>query len=298
MAEHPLVNRMSAFPLLVYAIYLATGAAVGLLSGLFGIGGGLVMVPALLVCFTAAGVPADSIPPLALGTSLSVICFASALTSRENLRVGCLAQPFSKRMLTLVGFLATGVVVGARASMHLPLQAVLLFIGVLQIAVGAWMWSTTVRPVAVVRPLGEGAAAQDRLGVAGAGTLLFVTGGISSIGGIGGAIFMTPYFTKAGIEFRQAAALSTFFGSIVGGVGFVSYGLLAQPTEPVPMSIGYVSVPAFASMAAGSVLLVRHGARLSRRLSKATLTRGFCCFLFASGLKLLLPLGLVGMHTV
>ena len=279
---------------LVHAVYLATGATAGLLSGLLGIGGGLVMVPALFVCFAVAGMPAEAVPPLALGTSLTVVCLVSALTSRENLRLGHLAGPFSTRMAVMAACLAVGVAAGAWASTQLPARDLLRLLGLFQIAIGMRMWLAATGATRQPAGIGPDTAAQDRLCLPGACTLLFVTGGVSSIGGVGGATLMTPYFTRAGIEYRQAAALSTFFGCVVGAAGFVSYGLLARPVEPLPASIGYVSLPAVASMAIGSVLLVRVGAELSRRVSRAMLTRGFCCFLFASGLKLLLPLGLAG----
>lgn len=54
--------------------------------------------------------------------------------------------------------------------------------------------------------------------------------------------------------------------------------------------IGFVSLPAFAGMAAGSLFLARTGARLSQRLSRSTLTQGFCVFLFVSAPRLVLPL--------
>jgi len=163
-------------------------------------------------------------------------------------------------------------------------------IGVFQILVAAWMGFRSPRPSAAAEADRDGEAAQDRLPARGAGAFLFLTGGVSSIGGIGGATLMIPYFSGAGIAYPKAAALSTFFGCVVGGFGFVAYGLLAHPQDAVPMSIGYVSLPAFASLAAGSLLLVRFGARLSRRVPKALLTRGFCVFLLVSGGKLLLSI--------
>jgi uncharacterized membrane protein YfcA len=280
----------------VYVVYLATGAAAGLMSGLFGIGGGLIMVPALLACFAVAGLPPAAVPALALGTSLTAICFTSALASREHFRIGNLKCPFSRRMLGLVGFLAAGVVAGAGISTHLPRNAVLLCIAVFEIGVAGWMLFMSFRPAAGAgRVDGATGLPQERLDTRWSGAFLALTGAVSSIGGIGGATLMIPYFAKAGIEYPKAAALSTFFGSVIGGFGFFSYALLAHPATRIPMSIGYVSLPAFASMALGSYFLVRYGARLSTRLSKVALTRGFCCFLLASGGKVLVPLAVAAI---
>ncbi len=274
--------------LLAYPVYVVTGAAAGLMSGVFGIGGGLVMVPALLACFALAGVPAESIPAMALGTSLTAVCFASVVASREHHRNGNLEQPFSPRMLKLALLLAVGVMAGALVSTRLPKDHLLLAIAVFQVTVGSWMWFTTLRPAASVS-MAPGDVAVDGLRSRWTGTFLLLTGGISSIGGIGGATLMIPYFSQTGMAYPKAAALSTFFGSVIGGFGFVAYALLAHPAVDVPLSIGYVSLPAFAAMAAGSFFMVRLGVRLSRRLSKSMLTRGFCCFLFLSGGTALLP---------
>jgi hypothetical protein len=285
---------------LVYVAYVVTGAAAGLMSGLFGIGGGLVMVPALLVCFAVAGVPADSIPALALGTSLTAICFASALASREHVRIGNLARPFSARMLLMAVFLALGVMAGADISTHLARDRVLVCIAAFQLVVAAWMFFGSLqrapRSGSAVDADVEGVA-QARLRPFSASAFLALTGVVSSIGGIGGATLMIPFFSHVGIEYRKAAALSTFFGCVIGAFGFVSFGILAHPRAALPMTVGYVSLPALASMVAGSYFLVRFGARLSKRLSKTVLTRGFCLFLVASGAKVLLPLALATLAT-
>ncbi|MEO5881765.1 MAG: sulfite exporter TauE/SafE family protein [Caldimonas sp.] len=282
--------------LATFAIYVAVGAAAGLMSGLFGIGGGLVMVPALLGGFALAGMPAESIPGLALGTSLSVICLTSALASREHWRIGNLVQPFSDPMPRLAAMLGVGVVAGAAVSTRLPKEVVLLSIAVLQVSVAICMARKTFRPaqpsIASLAPARPHEPPQGQLHAARAGAFLVVTGAVSSIGGIGGATLMIPYFSRAGIDYPKAAALSSFFGCVIGAFGCLSYAFLAQPPSAIPLAVGYVSLPAFACMALGSLLCVRHGARLSMRLSKATLTRGFCCFLFASGGKILLPMAM------
>ncbi len=279
-----------------FAIYVVVGAAAGLMSGLFGIGGGLVMVPALLACFALAGMPAEHIPALALGTSLSVICLTSAMASREHWRIGNLVQPFSGPTLRLAAMLGLGVVAGAAVSTRLPKEVVLLWIAIFQVTVAICMARRTFRPAAPsitsVAPARSDEPPQRQLNATQAGAFLVVTGAVSSIGGIGGATLMIPYFSRAGIDYPKAAALSTFFGCVIGAFGCLSYAFLARPTSAIPLAVGYVSLPAFASMALGSLLCVRHGARLSLRLSKATLTRGFCCFLLASGGQVLLPLAM------
>lgn len=280
----------------IYALYLATGAVTGLLAGLLGIGGGLIMVPALLACFPAVGVPAASIPALALGTSLTTICVSSLLASHEHVRVGNLSQPFSGPMPRLMAWLAIGVLAGTALATRLPVRAVVACVAVFQIFVASRMLHRSLKPQA---DIAAGAAnantvetAQSRLDAKRAGPFFVATGALCSIAGIAGTSLMVPYFRARGIEHRKAAALATWFNCIIGALGFVSYGLLAGPDRAIPMALGYVSLPALAGLAFGTSLFVRYGARLSRRLPPALLMRGFCCFLYVSGGKALFAIAL------
>lgn len=276
--------------LTVFAIYLATGAISGLASGLFGIGGGLVMVPALLACFAQSGVAPESIPALALGTSLTSIAFTSFVASREHLRLGNLSKPWSASMAWLVAFLCAGVFAGSALATTLPRAAILACIGAFQLAVAAWMLRASFLPKPASGESSAPAPAHESIPAWRSRLFMALTGSVSAIGGIGGATLMIPYFSSQGVDYRRAAALSTFLGCSIGLFGFASYAFFAHPSSPIPMSLGFVSLPAFASMAFGSFFLVKAGARLSRRISPKILTRGFCVFLSASAAKMLLPL--------
>lgn len=278
----------------IHLIYITTGALAGLTAGLLGIGGGLVMVPALLVCFALAGMPAEVIPALALGTSLANVCFASALASREQARLGQLSHPFSVRMLAFAACLALGMAAGASVTTRLPHEVLLWCLAIFQLAMGAWMLWGSCRRARVAPPAAEDQQpAQDRLRPAATGAYLVLTGAVCSVSGIGGATLVIPYALAAGVDYRRAAALASFFGCMVGAAGFVSYGLLTRPAQPLPGCLGYVSVPAFISLALGSLLFVRMGARWSQRWSKQALTRAFSICLLASGFKALLPLAVL-----
>lgn len=187
------------------ALLVSTGCPVacpgaGLMAGLFGIGGGPVMVPVLRVCFGAAGLPAEVIPPLALGTSLTTIGVTGALASRQHFRLGNLAQPCSARMRGLAAWLAAGVVAGAAVATRLPRNGMLLAVTQLQIGVATRMWLATPRP-----PTPDTAPAQPvagRLRSRWAAPFMCLTGWVSAVGGIGGAALMVPCFIGAGLDHR------------------------------------------------------------------------------------------------
>ncbi len=277
-------------------LYVGAGAVAGLASGLLGIGGGLVMVPVLLSGFALAGIAPEAIPALALGTSLSAVAVTCLVASRAHWRHGTLRLPPAAATVRMTAALVAGVVAGSALAAHLPRQAVLAGIALFQVTVAVLMLRRSAGAATVAT--GEGGAdATARLAGSGAARFMALTGIVSASGGVGGATLMVPYFTHRGLAITHAAALSTFFGCVIGAIGAASYALLGHPPVPVPLAIGYVSLPAFACLALGSALLVPVGARLSRRLSKEVLTRAFCALLLVSGARVLMPLAAAAFTT-
>lgn len=276
----------------VLPTYLIAGAVAGLLSGLLGIGGGLVMVPALLLCFSVLDIPPNVVPALALGTSLATIAITAFLSARAHYKIGNLVDPFSWRMRLLAVSLAIGVVIGARITTNLSREHLYSAIGIFQFIVAAWMWRRSMLPFADRAGDAENLAEppQNMLPRLSARWFFGLVGIVSSISGIGGATLMVPYFDRFSIPFARAAALSTYFGCVIGVLGFVSYGLIESPPQPIAWSLGYVNLPAVAAMAGGSYYLTKIGAKLSKKIPGKTLTKGFSLLLFGSSAKLLLSL--------
>lgn len=273
----------------MYVAYMLAGALSGLLSGLFGIAGGLIMVPTLLVCFAWTGVAADAIGPSALGTSLAAILFTNGLSSWFNHRQKALREPFSRSARFLSVALGLGVTAGTVFSTALPRTPLIVCIAVLQAALSAWlMRSTFFQPAreATTSPL----AAQDRLPPWSSRAVMATTGFLSAVGGTGGSSLLVPFLRSQGIDQRESTAFATYLSCIVGAAGFIGYGLLAKPHTPLEQAIGYVHVPALVCMVAGSVLLVRLGTQLSGRIRPVVLTRSFCVLLMFSASRMLLPL--------
>lgn len=276
----------------VITAYLFSGAMAGILSGLLGIGGGLVMVPALLFCFSVLKIAPDVIPALALGTSLTTIAITAFFSCRAHYKLGNLADPFSKKMRLLSLSLAIGVIVGAHITTKLSREHLFVAIGSFQFLVAIWMWRRSMFPVAS-RVIGDQSMSklpQDMLPNQSTQVFFAGVGAISSISGIGGATLMIPYFDRFAIPYAKSAALSSCFGCVIGLLGFLSYGLLASASQDIGWSIGYVNLPAVAAMAAGSYYMTSVGAKLSNRLSGKTLSKTFAALLLLSSAKLLLPI--------
>lgn len=170
-------------------------------------------------------------------------------------------------MRVLAAWLVVGVLAGTLLSTRLPQRGALLAIAVFQIIVGCQMLRASFRPAPAASGLSKAQLQADLvpqqrllLQPQQARAFLLLTGMVSALGGIGGATLLVPYFKRAGIEYSQAAALSSGFGCVIGAAGCLSYALLGQADASIPMTLGSVNLPAFASLALGASLLWCAGA--------------------------------------
>jgi len=254
--------------------FLALGGVAGVLAGLLGVGGGLVIVPALLWVFRADGVDEAAVAHLAVGTSLATIVATSLSSIRAHHRRGAVLWP-------VVGRLAPGIVVGALLG---AVIADRMATDWLQRVVGVFALTVAVQMLIGTRTEAH-RALPGRLGLAGAGTVI---GAVSGLVGIGGGSLTVPFLSWCSVDIRRAVATSAACGfpiALAGAIGFVLVGW-GLPELP-PLSTGFVHWPAFAGVAAASVLTAPLGARLAHSLPVATLRRVFAAVLVLVGLKLL-----------
>lgn len=261
-------------PLAALAL-LATGALAGLAAGLLGIGGGAVIVPALLVLLPAFGAGGPWTPHQAVATSLATVVAAGSASALSHHRRGAVRWGLVRR-------LAPGIVIGAGCGAlvagWLPalwlkrLFAVFLLVSGVRMLVAAGAH-------AAARPLPAG----RQLAAAGG-----AIGALSAVLGIGGGVMLVPYLARHGVLLRQAVATSSACGvplALVGSLGFVLSG---WGREGLPAgSLGFVLWPAALAVAAAAVPLATVGARLAHRLPTATLKRVFSVLLLIVGLRLL-----------
>jgi len=267
--------------MLEISMYLALGAFAGVLAGLLGVGGGIVIVPLLLLIF--GGLPwgeaqAASLAHLALGTSLASIVFTSVSSVRAHHRRGAVDWPLVKRM-------SPALVVGTLAGSWLAGQ---LSTPLLKSVFVAFAFYVGIQMLMNYRPA-PGRELPGALGLHAAG------GGIgifSSLVGIGGGSVSVPFMSWCNVPLHRAIASSAALGfpiAVAGALGFVVNGLLAQAKGQVlpPHSLGYVYLPALAAIALASVLTAPLGARLAHALPVARLKRMFAVLLLLLGARML-----------
>ncbi len=257
------------------AAYLATGIASGVLAGLFGVGGGVVVVPALIFVFARVGLAPDWIPHLAVGTSLAAIVATGATSAYAHHRHGAVRWD-------LVRSLAPGIVIGAWAGAalagFLSDEWLKRIFGCFLLCVGGRMLLHRADTTRRAMPGTPGMFA------AGAGI-----GALSALVGIGGGTITVPFLSRVGIDMRGAVATSSACGVPIALAGALGFMVVGWGREGLPAaSTGFVYWPAVAAILAASVPMAPVGAHLAHRLPVDQLKRVFSVLLLILGARLLI----------
>ncbi len=256
-------------------IYLVTGAIAGLMAGLFGVGGGMIMVPALAIVLPAQGTAAAITMQVAVGTSLAVISATSISSMRRHHQHQAVLWPVVRAMA--IG-LIVGAVAGAFLADILPSRRLAQIVGIGALLTALQMWLD-------LRPRGHTAVP----GAAGLATAGGVIGTLSSLIGIGGGSLTVPFLSWCSVPIRQAVGTAAACGVPIawaGAAGFVMAGL-GEPGRP-DWSLGYVSLPGFLGIALAGVFTAPLGANLAHRLPPKVLKRSLAVLLTLIGLQMLL----------
>ncbi len=261
--------------LLSLAVLLVAGASAGFLSGLLGIGGGLLVVAALSLALPALGVPRAEVMHVSVATSMATIVLTLASSATAHIRRGSVAWASGM-------WLAPGMVIGGFAGAHVAqlLSAQALRWGITVFcAVTAWrMASSRKRAVRADGP--EEVPRSPWLLAAGTGI-----GAISAMVGIGGGSMTVPLLLSLGVKPVQAVSTSAVCGLAIAISSALSYALsVHSPLQALPWgSVGYLYLPAAAVAALGSMTLAPVGARAAHALPGAVLERVFALFLLMVG---------------
>lgn len=247
-------------------LYVVLGAFAGVVAGLFGIGGGLLIVPVLVFSFELQGVSPEVLTHMAVATSLATIVVTSISSVRAHNKHGAVRWELFRP-------LAVGILLGAVLGVHTAVQ---LPGGVLQIALGVFALTVAVQMALNLKP-GAGAQAPSTVELGFAGGLI---GWASSIFGIGGGTLSVPYLSWRKVVMQQAVATSAACGLPIAVMGALTNIWVGWDAAELPeWSLGYVYLPAFAGIVLASSLTAPVGARLAHRLSQPMLKKVFAAFL-------------------
>jgi len=261
-----------------FALYLATGLFAGFLAGLLGVGGGLVIVPALVFIFAAQSFPAEHLMHIALGTSLASILFTSVSSLRAHHAHGAVVW-------RVVRGISPGIVAGTLLGSLLAAQLSTYFLKVFFIV---FLYYVAAQMLLNIKPK----PSRQLPGAAGLFAAGGVIGGVSSLVGIGGVTLSVPFMTWCNLKMHQAIGTSAAIGfpiAAAGAVGFLLNGLAASGLPQY--SWGFIYLPALAGLVFASVLTAPFGARLAHRLPVAKLKKIFAALLLVLGTRMLVGLG-------
>ena len=230
--------------------YLCLGAVVGFFAGLFGIGGGLVMVPVLSFLFSAQDFPPDRIMHLALGTSMAAIIF----TSISSLRVHHINGAVNWNIVKLVtpgiilGTFCGVILVNSLSGRYLSIFIVLF----IYYAATKMLINSTTSP------------SRNLPGKTGMFAAGWIIGGVSSLVAIGGGILTVPFLSACNVRLQHAIGTASAIGlpiAIVGTASYIASGIVQSQALP-EYSLGYIYLPALIGIAVFSVISASIGAKV------------------------------------
>lgn len=260
-------------------IFLIIGALAGFAAGLFGVGGGTIIVPLLFIVFTQMGYDPDTIMHLALGTSLATIIVTSISSLMAHNKKGSVMWPVFKNLapgMALGCFFGAGLA-GQISGLHLQ-----IIVGIFLLWVAYRMFFGNKKPATSATNTSNASVAlpstPKQLAAGG------VIGIASAIFGIGGGSLTVPYLTRYGVVMQKAVGTSAACGlpiAVAGALGFMLFGM--QQKVDVPNTIGFVHIYAFLGISVMSFFTAKLGAKVAHILSPAMLKKCFAILLTVVG---------------
>lgn len=270
---------MSTFVLLGL-FCLLVGLAAGFLAGLFGIGGGMIMVAALAFALPFVGVPEAHVMHMALATSLACIVQTAIASTRAHARRNAVMWP-------AVAWLAPGLLLGGWLGAMLAGRAPDSW---LRVGFAIYCFFTAATMAAARKtPASDGLVATHGPVLSAAALPI---GALSALVGIGGGSMLVPLLVWRGHAAVRAVGTSAACGLPVALASALGYVFAARHVDTAlpPGSIGYVHLPAAALLALGSTTATRRGAALAHRLAHHQLNRAFAALLMLMGLAMLVAI--------
>lgn len=246
----------------VWLLFLLVGAAGGFTAGLFGVGGGLVIVPTLYFLWRSDTTLGPEVMHFAVATSLACIVITSCTSSWTHWR----AQRLQFQALPwLAASVSAGSLSAVLLANWLPTQWLKLGFGLFAL--------TTCVSLLLPQKNSANRTPPNRMEMVAAGTLI---GHISTLLGVSGGAMTVPYLVLRGVDMRQAVVISSAVAIPISFIGAVGLALTGPQT---PQTWGYVHWPAFLGISAVSIVFANWGARLSQRMDKRKLQLAFAGFL-------------------
>jgi uncharacterized membrane protein YfcA len=259
-----------------YLILILVGAFSGALAGLLGLGGGIIVVPALAAVFAKYHlIPPQHIMQMAIGTSLStiIITFSASLIAHIKHQ----AVRWDMVRIVLPG-LVLGVIAGALLAHDLPSNFLRIFFCLFLFVIAVRLFLSKNQPEPLPLP-----ARWIMWGTP------CIIGILSSVLGIGGGVLLIPFLLRCQLNMRQATGTSVAAGMGIALTATASFMLLGRAAVDLPWSTGYIYWPAFLGVALASMLFAPLGTMLAYRLPAVFLKYFLAVFLLFVAIFMSIP---------
>ncbi len=246
----------------------AAAAVAGFMAGLLGVGGGIIMVPALYYAFTVLDFDIVTRMHLSVGTSLAIIIPTSIISTKTHMEYD--AVDF--KMVKSFGiFILFGVVGGTFLAVNLKTPALVLFFSIFAFVVG--LFFIFVREKLMENPKKISNFVKNISGI--------IIGFISVPLGIGGGSLMVPFMRTFGYDIRKSigtAAAVGFLIAVSGSITMITGGKIIDNVS-TPLSLGYINLLGFIVFVPVTMIMARIGARAVYKIDKKLLSKIFGTFL-------------------
>ena len=255
------------------------GGLAGFCAGLLGIGGGLIVVPGLLLLLRYHGYPADVVPLMAAGTSLSLMVFTATVSALSHLRQGTVCLAVLRKLLPWV---VASELLGIFLAMIINPHILETLFGLLVMVLAVDLLRRSVRPASPASPAIDHPMALHMV----VGSAIGLKSGLF---GVGGGALAIPYFNWLGLPPREVVGTTALLTWPVAIVGAVAYGL-----SPLPMDhdltgvVGSVYWLGALVMIPATILMAPLGAMVCRIFPQDRLRQVFGVFLLVAGVRILL----------
>ncbi|MDC3008387.1 sulfite exporter TauE/SafE family protein [Candidatus Pelagibacter sp.] len=258
---------------LLFVLGVAAAVA-GFLAGLLGVGGGIIMVPALYYAFTVLDFDIITRMHLSVGTSLAIIIPTSIISTKTHMEYD--AVDF--KMVKSFGiFILFGVIAGTFLAVNLKTAALVLFFSIFAFIVG--LFFIFLREKLLENPKEISDLVKNISGI--------VIGFISVPLGIGGGSLMVPFMRTFGYDIRKSIGTAAAVGFLIAVSGSITMILGGKIIDNVntPFSIGYINLLGFLVFVPVTTVMARIGAKAVYRIDKKLLSKIFGTFLIIVSIR-------------
>ena len=256
-------------------VVLSIAASVaGFMAGLLGVGGGIIMVPALYYAFTVLDFDIATRMHLSVGTSLAIIIPTSVISSKTHMEYDAVDFNLVKSFGI---FIVLGVIGGTFLAVNLKTSTFVLFFSVMAFIVG--LFFIFFREKVVENPKKIKDSIKNISGI--------IVGFISVLLGIGGGSLMVPFMRTFGYDIRKSIGTASAIGFLIalsGTITMMTGGKIVGNVN-TPFSIGYINFLGFIVFVPVTMLMARIGAKAVYKLDKKLLSKIFGTFLIAVSIR-------------